>query len=264
MAQVKEGVVAFDFDGVIGDSVYECYVQSMKAAKDLGMGVNSSAKVEKVFREGRPLITKPEHFYTILRLAKEHPEINFEMMSQAKFDLEFKKDAKKAEPFLERFYHHRAEMQKISPKEWVALQKSFPKIARFIAHVARGHRVYIATTKNQSAVVDLLARYGIHLSTDRILSKDFSKDTNAQLKEISRRAKVPVGQIVLVEDALKQAQKARSMGAKAVIVPYGYSTVKQRKEAKKAGIPSLNPGAYKKESKKISRMIRQGRVGRRG
>ncbi len=252
MAGIKEGVVAFDFDGVIGDSVYECYVQSIKAAKDLNIGVNASKKLEEKFREGRPLITKAEHFYTILRLIKEHPEINFEMMSQARFDAEFKKDVKRAEQFLERFYHHRAEMRKISPREWTALQKSFPRIARFIA-----------TTKNQTAVVELLKRYGIHLPESHILSKDFSKDKNEQLKEISKRARVPVNQIVLVEDAVKQAQKARSMGAKAVIVPYGYSTAKQRREAKKEGIPSLNPGSRKKESKKISRMIRQGRVGRR-
>ena len=264
MARIKEGVVAFDFDGVIGDSVYECYVQSMKATKDLGLGISPSKKVEKAFREGRPLITKAEHFVTILRLIQEHPEINFEMMSQAKFDMEFKKDSKKVERFLERFYHHRAEMQKISPAEWNALQKSFPKIARFIANVAKGHKVYIATTKNKAAVVDLLEKYGIHLPESHILSKDFSKDKNEQLKEIARQAQVPVGQIVLVEDAVKQAQKARGMGAKAVIVPYGYSTARQRAEAKKAGIASLNPSSKKKEEKKISRMIRQGRIGRRG
>ena len=49
MPRVKEGVVAFDFDGVIGDSVYECYVQSMKAVKDLGFDIRSSQKIERAF-----------------------------------------------------------------------------------------------------------------------------------------------------------------------------------------------------------------------
>ena len=29
--KAKKGVVVLDFDGVIGDSVHECYVQSIKA-----------------------------------------------------------------------------------------------------------------------------------------------------------------------------------------------------------------------------------------
>ena len=111
--------------------------------------------------------------------------------------------------------------------------------------------------------MDLLKSYGINIPESNIFSKEFSKDKAIQLKEIAKRAKVPVSQIVLVEDALKQAQKARSMGAKAVIVPYGYSTLKQRREAKKRGISSLNPSSKKKESKKLSRMIRQGRIGGR-
>jgi len=252
----KRGVVAFDFDGVIGDSVYECYIQSLKAGKDIGMNLNHSALIEKQFREARPLITKVEHFFTIMRMIEQNPKINFNFVTQDQMNAAFKADAQKAQLFSDKFKAHRSEMQKISPKEWAALNKSFPRMAKFVRDSSRRNDVFIATTKDKKSVVELLARYGIHIPERNIISREFSNDKKAQLQEISRVSGKPLKSIVLVEDAIEQVKAARSVGAKAVMAPWGYSTLKQKKEARVARVPMIK--TTKRDVRRISRIARRG------
>ena len=235
----KKGVVVFDFDGVIGDSVRECFVQSLNAYADLGGRVATSKAVEKAFRSARPLITKTEHFITVLRLIQENPRIDFNKMSQQQFDAEHRKDAGNAGRFAERFYAHREQMRAISPKEWLALQKSFPKIAKFVAKVQKKNQVFIATTKDKKSVTELLRVYGIRIPEKNIVTKEFSKDKKQQLREIARRAGVSIREVLLVEDAVAQLRQASKIGVRGVLASWGYSTKAQRKEAKGEGIPLM-------------------------
>ncbi len=252
----KRGVVAFDFDGVIGDSVYECYIQSLKAGKDIGMKVNHSALIEKQFREARPLITKAEHFFTIMRMIEHNPKINFNFVTQEQMNSAFKADAQKAQEFLEKFKAHRSEMQKISPREWAALNKSFPRMAKFVRDSSRKNDVFIATTKDKKSVMELLSRYGIHIPEKNIIAVEFSKDKTKQLQEISRLSGKPMKSIVLVEDAIEQIKAARSVGAKAVMAPWGYSTLKQKKEARRGKVPII--GTTKRDVRRIAKIARRG------
>jgi len=252
----KHGVVVFDFDGVIGDSVYECYVQSLKAAKDLGMKLQHSTVVEKQFREARPLITKADHFFTVVRLMEQNPKINFNHITQDQMNAAFKADAEKSKAFLEKFYAHRKEMQAISPREWTALNKSFPKVARFIRDVKRRSHVYIATTKDRKSVLELLARYGIAIPEKNIVAVDFSKDKREQLKEVSRLSGTPLNKMVLVEDAVEQIKAARELGVKGMLYPRGYSSATQKKWARKEKVPFVE-FKKKREVRKLTRVARR-------
>jgi len=256
-SNAKKGVVAVDFDGVLGDSVYECYVQSLKACKDIGLPLTHSSVLEKQFREARPLITKGEHFFSVMKMIHENPKINFNNVTQNQMNEAFKRDAEASKGFLERFYAHRKEMQATNPKGWVALNRSFPRVAKMMKGLSRRNEVYIATTKDKKSVMELLARYGIHVPEARIISVEFSKDKRVQLAEISKRSGKPMKSIVLVEDALEQVKAARSVGAKAVLAPWGYSTLKQRAEARKLQkVPLIR--ATKRDVRRISRISRRG------
>ncbi len=235
----KKGVVAFDFDGVIGDSVFECFVQSVKAFNDLGGKTKQDRRTERAFREARPLITKAEHFFTVMRLIQENPGIKFGKMSQANFEAALKADANNLGRFSKRFYEHREEMKQVSRAEWIKLQKSFPKAAKLVAAAQKGNQVFIATTKDKKSVAELLAAYGIKIPESHILAKEFSKDKKDQLREIARIAGVEPRQIVLVEDAVKQIRDVRQIGVKGVLVRWGYSTKGQRKVARKKGVPQI-------------------------
>lgn len=251
----KRGVVAFDVDGTIGDTAHECYIQTVKAWPDVGGKTKHSPKVEKQFLEARPLITKREHFFTVMRLIDENPNINFNNLTQARMNAEFAKDVGQAKLFSERYILHRNEMIRTDPVRWARLNKSFPKIAEFIKRVRRNNEVYIATTKDRKSTIELLARYGIRISQDHVLAVDFSKDKREQLKEISKRSGVPLHKIVLVEDSIEQIKAARSIGAKAVLYKRGYSTLAQKKEAKKSRVPLVD-WTKRFDSRKLKRMAR--------
>lgn len=255
IAANKRGVVAFDVDGTIGDTAHECYIQTMKTWPDVGGKTKPSSKVEKQFIEARPLITKRDHFFTVMRLIEENPNIDFNKLTQAQMDAEFVKDANRVDLFNKKYIGHREKMIREDPKRWAKLNKSFPKIAEFIKRVRRQNDIYIATTKDRKSAIELLARYGIKIAEDHVLAVDYSKDKREQLKEISRRSGKPLNKIVLVEDSIEQVKAARSIGAKAVLYKRGYSTLGQKKEAKQMGVPIVD---WKKkfDSRKVKRMAR--------
>ena len=236
MSASKRGVVAFDFDGTISDTVLETYIQSLKAYTDLGGKLKHTPVLEKQYRTARPLITKTEHLYTVLRLIDANPQINFNHITQEQMNAQFKADAEKYKAFLEKFYAHRKQMQEKTPKEWIALSKSFPKIAEFIKRVRKYNDVYIATAKDRASVIQLLKIYKIDIPQERIVAVDFSKDKRLQLKEIARISGKPLNKIVLIEDAVEQLKGAKEIGAKGLLYRRGYSTLGQKKEAHKMGM----------------------------
>ncbi len=255
----KNGVIAIDFDGVIGDSVKECFVQSVKAYSNLGGKIKTTAETEKQFREARPLTTQPEQFLSVLRLMEQNPKIDFRQMTQQTMNNEFQKDKKRGKLFNQKFKEHRKEMQKISPKEWFALQRSFPRVAKFVRKLQAGNKVFIATTKDSKSVSDLLKRYGISIPEKNIVAREFSSDKRKQLQEIAFRAGVPIKKIVLLDDAIEQVRGAREIGAKGIIAPWGYITRGQQKQAKKERIPIIKGkfGPSQMAGKKIARIARR-------
>ncbi|MEI7961431.1 MAG: hypothetical protein WCI04_03770 [archaeon] len=118
LSEGKRGVVAFDFDGTISDTVLETYVQALKAYTDLGGKLKHSSAIEKQYRQARPLITKAEHLFSILRLIESNPKINFDHITQEQMNSAFKADAERQKPFLEKFYAHRKHMQEHETKKW--------------------------------------------------------------------------------------------------------------------------------------------------
>jgi HAD superfamily hydrolase (TIGR01509 family) len=252
----KRGVVAFDVDGTIADTAYECYIQSMATWPDVGGKLKPSPQVEKQFLEARPLITKREHFFTVLRMIEENPSINFNNVTQAQMNEGFIRDSYKAKVFSERYMTHREAMIKKDPVRWARLNRSFPKVARAIKQARKYADIYIATTKDRKSTLELLARYGIAIPPEKVLAVDFSKDKREQLREISKRSGVPLGRIVLVEDAIEQVKAAREVGAKAMLYRRGYSTLGQKKEAQRMRVPIVD-WTKKRDMRRIKRMTRK-------
>ena len=251
----NRGVVAIDFDGTISDTVFETYVQSLKAYQELGGKVKHSPVVEKQYRAARPLITKVEHLFSVWKLIEANPHINFNHIKQEQMNAEFMADAERNKVFSEKFYANRKHMQTQTPEKWVALNKSFPKIAEFIKRARRYNDVYIATAKDKVSIMSLLKRYGIQIPEERIISVEFSKDKRLQLKEISRLSGKSLSKIVLVEDAIEQLKGAKEIGAKGLLYRRGYSTLAQKKEARKMGVAVVD-WTRKFDSRRIKHLVR--------
>lgn len=244
----KRGVIAVDVDGVVADTAYECYIQSIKTWVEVGGKLKHSPEVQRQFLAARPLITKREHFFTVLKMIEENPRINFNFVTQEQMNARFKANAKAAEPFSQKYLINREAMMKADRPAWRKLNPSFPKIVEFINRARQYGDVYIATTKDRASVFELLRHYRISLTgnpknpipEDRVIAVDFSKDKGEQLKEIARRSGRPINKVILVDDAIEQIKRAHEVGAKGLLYSRGYSTLRQKKEARKMGVSEID------------------------
>jgi phosphoglycolate phosphatase-like HAD superfamily hydrolase len=234
----EEGVVVFDFDGVIGDTVGEHYGSALEVYNGMGHTLEHSPRLERRFRKLRPFIHSGKQFYTMLHIA-QYRSGGLSNLTQEEFDRIDRLHGAQVEEFGERLAAHRKRMIAEHPEEWYALQPMFPGMREFIERSGSGSTVYIATTKDRPATLALLKRYGIDIPEERVFTKENSHDKRQQLQQISEHSGVPVGELVLVEDCFKQAREAKEIGAHAVFARWGYSSKAQKKEAGKAGIPKV-------------------------
>ena len=241
-------VIALDFDGVVGDSVYECYVQSIKGFKDLGGKINDSKAVEEAFRKARPFVKIAEDYLVVLRLIESNPNIDFDEISQADFDTAKGKYKGEFPKFKERFMFYRKEMQSKSENDWFKLQKDFPNVVQNVNKlIDKGYKVVIATTKDKPSIVKLLKQYGCNIKEEDIVHKEIFDDKAKQIKFISLKYDVPVRKITFVDDMVEQVKIVKTTGAKTAMADWGYSTKAQRKEAEDLGIPLVEKeNLYKK------------------
>ena len=232
----EEKIIVFDFDGVIGDSAYECYVQSVKAFSDVGGKLEDSKKVEQKFRQARPFVKIAEDYDVVLRMIEKNPEINFDEIKQADFEKakgNFKQDFVK---FKERFLASRKEMQARDENAWYALQKDFPGVVKSMNKLAEKFKVVIGTTKDKASTSKLLKFYGAKINEEDIVSKEIFDDKTKQMKYISIKYDVPLENLVFVDDMLEQLRPVVGIGVKPVMADWGYSTKAQKEIAMKEGI----------------------------
>jgi len=244
-------IVALDFDGVVSDSVYECYVMAMRAFKDLGGKLTESSEIEKEFKKARPLVKVAEDYYVILKMIEENPKIDFDSITSEKFSAEKGKHKQKFEEFNKKFYQNRSEMQKKDEKGWYKLLKEMPGVAKETKKIMKKKKVVIATTRDRDSTAKLLKNYGIEIAPEDIVSKEVFPDKRDQLRLISVKYDVPIKNIVLVDDLLDQVKSVKGIGAKAAMADWGYSTPTQRKEAEEEGIPVIQKEDFSKQVMQI-------------
>lgn len=102
-------------------------------------------------------------------------------------------------------------------------------------------KVVIATTKDSESVGRLLAPYGIGLD---VVGKEHSEDKLKQMSFISLTYQKPFNQIVFVDDLFDQIRRVKSLGSKVALAGWGYSSLSQKQEAEKLGIPILELGSF--------------------
>ena len=239
----KKIVIALDFDGLIVDSIRESFIQSVRTHKSMGGKVPESRAMEKRFRQGKPLTSGNDTYFTLMRLIAQRPLINFKKMTQEQFDAEFRReDSEKLKKFSALFSKNRKEMHKKNLKQWFALHKTFPGVKRWIQGLQRKNSVWITTGKDKESVLKLLERAGIKISENQILSRDIANGNKSKgelLRLVAERERVPIGNVLLIDDAMSYLKEAKEIGAEAALAKWGYSTRKQQRELRREGIPGI-------------------------
>jgi phosphoglycolate phosphatase-like HAD superfamily hydrolase len=244
----KAQIVALDFDGTIWDSVHECFVISSKAYQKLGWSFPDLPDIEEKFRRGRFFVRIGDEFYLLLNWISRHPNRDPETMSEEEQE-ELRKEAGPRALFEKTFYETREMMRETQFKEWCSLQNPYPGILDQIKEVQKKFfKVVIATTKDAVSVKKLLGLYGLFLD---VIGKENTVDKARQMNFISAAYKIPLNQIIFVDDLLDQVKLVKTIGAKGALAGWGYGSSAQKKEAERLKIPVLNLQSFAKDLEEL-------------
>lgn len=227
--------IVFDFDGVIVDSLEECFIVSTRAYKELGGNIKISNKVKFLYKKYRPY----------LRITEDHLPA-FKMIEKGIFDknyirnsrLKFRKEKK---DFVEKFYKIRRELQRKDLSKWISLHKPFKNVVDLIKRKEKSWNIFISSAKDKYSILKILRSLGIRMSSRRFFSREFSNDKSEHIKMISSIYKIPENKIIFIDDVLENLEMIkRKSKAKPALASWGYTTKEHKMMARKMGIKILH------------------------
>ncbi len=211
-------LLVLDFDGVICDSIDECFAVSWAAYHALFRKDAAAATPEarRDFARLRPFIRSGEDFLIIQEaLAAGSP-----VRDQAEFDeLSRRAGAEKRAVFRELFYQERSEMLARDRDSWLAMNRVYPHMKRAFHVLGREAPVFVLSTKKPQFIAEILAANNIEMPPELIL---FS-DGEPKLAATERlRAEGGYQGAILVEDQIDHLRGNENPRVRALLAAWGY------------------------------------------
>ena len=233
--------LVLDFDGVICDSIDECFASSWIAFHTLYRKEAPSrvpAACRREFARLRPFVRSGEDFLLIQQAIDQggSPE------SQAEFDLL----ARAAGPatlqrFRELLQAARTRMRAKDREAWLALNRIYPHVLVSLARMPWDAPLYVLSTKNTSLIAEILSSNGIGVPAERIRfsSSDQKLPAVERLRVESGRARA-----IFVDD--QRDHFAGDAGAPGAVDPYLASWGYVREEWLRVPllVPVLTPDGF--------------------
>jgi phosphoglycolate phosphatase-like HAD superfamily hydrolase len=209
----------FDFDGVIVDSINECYIVS----KDVYFGYTKfpydEDEYKALFYKYRGLV-RPAYEYMILHVAIEDHLKNREYDIRELFKKILAIKTKKDKAFYEKeFFYRRSLYQDNDMESWLSMNPIMPFGKTLIGN--SNQDVIIVTTKNKKAVEILLDYYKIGVS--KIYANDEIKPYGSKGSLItSVMDKSNIKEAIFLDDAVEHLETARDSRVKCFFADWGY------------------------------------------
>ncbi len=160
-------LVFLDFDGVICDSLPECYAVSRAAYYGLYLGLplpKEGHGDEALFRRLRPYIRRGGDYMFIQLALRE----GLSPSSQADFDAIIAERRELDDRFHGLFYQARHELLSAEPERWYSLNPLYPGMAELLSRYGRNDGFLILSTKEAAFIEKILAFNGIAWDAARV------------------------------------------------------------------------------------------------
>jgi phosphoglycolate phosphatase-like HAD superfamily hydrolase len=227
----KDWVLALDFDGVVWDSVNECFESACVAYQNLHQV--DCKKLEKPFRAGRWLVRCGGDFYVVLKMALENADRNWEHVTKAEFTALKEANSDQVKAFETEMYRVRADRQKKDPDGWAASQKPYQGFVDQLPELKEAFQeIVLTTTKDEASAALLLGTAGIKMS---IWGREHGVHKGEQINDLCSRRQVSATRIVFIDDLLDNLEQVRPTGAHAFLASWGYNTPDEQRAASEAG-----------------------------
>lgn len=211
-------LVFLDFDGVICDSLPECYAVSRAAYFSLYLGVaipEPKAEDEQTFRQLRPYIRRGGDYLFIQHCLQRHLVI----ASQKDFDAVIQEEQGLDDTFHELFYKARRELLASDPQRWHELNPLYPGLRQLLQTHGGDGDVLILSTKEADFIARILAFNGIAWDSSRI----YCSGKERKLAFIDRvMDELGAGQAVFVDDQIDHFKGTSTYPVRCLLADWGY------------------------------------------
>ena len=161
--------LVLDFDGVICDSIDECFLMSWIAYHELFLDTRPDSvpvAARRDFGRLRPFIRTAEDFVIIQEMLATGVAVG----NQAEFDEALHRaGGEKRELFRRLAYEARTGLMKEDRGAWLAMNRVYPHVKTAMVRMGSFARVAVLSTKKPQFIVEILRWHGIELPGERIL-----------------------------------------------------------------------------------------------
>lgn len=216
--------LAFDFDGVLCNSVDECMLSALSAHSAIeGKGKQSFIRIEEVppffryaFREWRYLV-RPAKEYDALCRAISHG-----VAIESHFNL-FKKDESRLSEFEIEFFRFRNEWRSSNPEDWFGMHSEYPSFQDSWSALLALGEIRIVTNKDLASVRAFNDRWQLNLEDDWIWSKERQSSKSEAILRIANELEISASEVHFIDDDPKYLEEVSKTGAATYWASWGYT-----------------------------------------
>jgi phosphoglycolate phosphatase-like HAD superfamily hydrolase len=231
--------LVLDFDGVVCDSVDECFSSSWAAFHRLFMGRSIPAATSEsraAFARLRPFVRSGEDFVLIQQMVDQGQHVD----TQAVFDERARRAGSETlDRFKSVFYEARASLLSDDHAAWIRMNRIYPHVAAGIAGLPPGAPLYILSTKRPRFIAEILNANGISVPGEHILHSS----GEPKLSEVERiRGEGGFEEAVFVEDQIDAIRGNSNRRISAYLATWGYVQAEWLREP--AEVALLTPQGF--------------------
>jgi phosphoglycolate phosphatase-like HAD superfamily hydrolase len=231
-----------DFDGVLCDSVQECFlvaynayqrVHSSSFRRVVNVADLDPAKLDQ-YRKLRPYLKGAEDMIPLLIAAEERVPIR----NQSEFDRWREKHQAQLVTYEHAFYAERDYLQQQEQTLWLRLNPLFDGVAEALKPWQHFEAIYILTTKRRQDVLAIFRYQGIPFPAEQVI---YSKaaEKSQKLRHILQTNGGAPSESVYVEDQVDFLVASQQHGIGSYLAAWGYVSEEQKMLAAHRHIPLI-------------------------
>ncbi len=253
----KPQLVAFDFDGVISNSIYDSMMTAVntyiECVSDHRLPVDGPLNAHSVFTLEEqnpdffqrfvglmPLGNFAQDYYVFLTILQSDEDVL--AITQEQFDgIRESLSESDRVAYNARFYEKRCAMQTSDPESWSTLLPPFSGIVESVPILSQRSQIGIATSKDIQSVTILLDKYELtsFFPKENILDKDFADSKRDHLIHFHESLDIPFESIHFIDDKVSHLIGVMDLGVQAHLSTWGFNGEREHEIARKHGLNLL-------------------------
>ncbi|HUI72289.1 MAG TPA: HAD family hydrolase [Spirochaetia bacterium] len=241
--------LVLDFDGVICDSIDECFASSWVAYFNLYLGRKPAympVSLRKNFARLRPLVRGGADFMLIQEILDRGERAS----RQSEFDAIARRAGdEKMRLFHELFYQAREEMLEKDRESWLSMNRIYPHVTAAFSALRPNARVYVLSTKKPEFIAEILSAKNITLARERILYSGTERKLDI-VERVGQEAGLSettfiddqIDHLLCEEAAAPDIARTSQCRIKALLATWGY--VKEEWLRAPLRVPTVNPQEF--------------------